>query len=416
MRDKIVAMALVVFMIFSLASCKKDKEKETEGDGLTIEVEKIEYDSEYVSWATQEVRSLASEFVDALGYSEQMDEDDLDKIAERFREDIVPILIDVKIYPSEFTSLMECTRECIALEEDSNSGGDGPDIIANMYAKFASILEADRAGALAYEIHLLAIDIEREEAQKNYDKHGYPYLLDDVNYYTGLIGRAKALGRDSFADAFSVIAFGASLVNSSASFDSDGVDISVADTLDILKKQGEQFASLTLSGNDWQTIAEMCEVFMPRTGSSIEVALNGDDFFIEAADVMPDILTFYAELTSDISREIIHLIENGEKYAIEIAVCRELMKNEAAFETFLIAFEDKFPSEGENSLVSVKLNDKESYEAFCNTYSADREELISAIKTFLNDSNDLNYTSLKNAYIGYFANINSVIAYSYIGG
>ena len=239
-------------------------------------------------------------------------------------------------------------------------------------------------------------------------------MIEDINYYTELIGRAEALGRKNFADALSVVSFSASLINGSLSTENDGISISAADSFDVLKKQGEKFASLTLSASEWQTVAEMCEVFMPKTGSSFEAALNNDDFFIESADIMPDFLAFYAKLTSDISPDSASSIDSGAQYAVELAICRELVKHEEEFRAFLAEAEKKIPEAGESSMTFIRLNDKAAYEEFCSTYVADSDELISAVKSFLSNPTGANYSLLKDACRGYFAELNSAVAYEYL--
>lgn len=415
MKNRIIAFLLTVFMAFGLASCKKDKDKKPESSAITVDEEKIEYDSQYVDQASEEVKSLASDFARILGYSDQINTDEMEMIGSTFRNDIVPILADVEIYPSEFTSLMECAHEIVALLDDESSQyGEGPEAVSAMYGKLAAVLDTDRLGALVFELYTLALDSEIDKAQANYDKYGYPYLIEDINYYTELIGRAEALGRKNFADALSVVSFSASLINGSLSTENDGISISAADSFDVLKKQGEKFASLTLSASEWQTVAEMCEVFMPKTGSSFEAALNNDDFFIESADIMPDFLAFYAKLTSDISPDSASSIDSGAQYAVELAICRELVKHEEEFRAFLAEAEKKIPEAGESSMTFIRLNDKAAYEEFCSTYAADSDELISAVKSFLSNPTGANYSLLKDACRGYFAELNSAVAYEYL--
>ena len=74
----------------------------------------------------------------------------------------------------------------------------------------------------------------------------------------------------------------------------------------------------------------------------------------------------------------------------------------------------KIPAAGTNSLSSIGLNDKTGYEEFCNTYSADADDLISAVKSFLSNPTGANYSLLKDACRGYFAELNSAVAYEYL--
>ena len=410
MKNKIIAMLLIVLMIFSLAACKKDKKKDSDSKGLNLDDEMVEYDEKYVAETKEEIKALAYDLAQAYEYT--LNEDDLASIADFFEEEFVDILTDIKIYPSELTSLIGYTREFIALSNDSETaGGDGPEAISDMYTKFSSVLDADRLGALVYELQLWAIECMLDDAEKNYEEYKYPYLKEDIEYYEDLLRDAKKLGRKSYADALSVIGFTASAFIGAADFEDGGVDVSRADTLEIIKRQGEKFAALDIDEDEWQTRAEMYEVFMPSTGSDYIVALNNDNFFVESADIMPDVLKFYGKVTSNISEDTLSLIESDTEYCYEQAMCRELMKNESDFRRLLSKLESKIPGKAENSEAAAKLSDREGYESFCNSYNTSAEELISAVRVCAQNPNEYTCEELYDAFAGYLAHLNSAVAY-----
>lgn len=425
MKNRIVSLLMAIVLLFSFASCdlwadkdKKDELPPRNEDDFAVEIEPVEYSDEAIAEASAKVVALSEELADILGYSQHFGDEERKNIENKFKDDVIAILIDVMVYPEELFSMLECAEECIGLYEEQNNEESNPKIISDLYTQFISILDTDRLGALTYELQLMMLGLKIDKAQEKYDKHGSSFYLEDVEYFTALTEKARSLGRDKFTDAFSVITFSATAFNGSLSFDGGGIDVSVYDVFEIMKKQGERFASLTLTESDWQTVAEVIEAFLPESGKTVKekllITLGYDDFFIEAADIMPDLLKFYADLTADISKENMDLVAEGGEYAYEIAICRELIKDETGLREILGKLEEKIPAPTSRSITSIKSYDKAGYNAFCQKYSTDSDGLIEAVRAFLNDSSDENYEALRDAYFGYLASINSVVTYVYI--
>ena len=422
MKNKIIAVTLITAMIFGFTSCKK-KNKQDEptpkDEQLVVEIEEVKYNESDISGSATKVTELAGEFARVFGYAEQIGDDEIKEIEDTFRNDIIPLLIDIKIYPSELTSLLTCAEECLELADKEDGGAGDPEIFSDLYNKFVAVLDAERLGALVYELDLLMLAEMADDAQEKYDNLGYPFYLEDVKYYNDVIEDAKRLGRTKFASAISVITFTASAFNGSADFEDGGVSISVADTADIMKKQGEKFASLELSSDEWKIVAQMCEMYIQKNVPSglkgkVLLSLDDSDFFVESVGVMPDLIKFYAKVTSDISKGSINLIEQGEKYAYERAVCTEILKNKAEFEALLVALEVKIPDANEECIDLVNTYAKKGYTDFILKYNANANDLISSISTFASAPTEQNYNRLLEVCIGYAARINSVVTYVYL--
>ena len=420
MKERIIAISLLIAMLVALTSCKKEKNNNNQGGGgLNIEVEELEYTEDDVSAAADEVKDIAKELVSTLGYENQVNDDDIEEIGNIFKEDILPILIDVKIYPSELTSLLDCTRECIVLADEKTAENTTPKIISDMYTKCVSILDADRFGALVYELQIFAINRKAMSVKEKYDKYGYAFYLEETEYYESVIEKANELGRTDFASALSALIFTASMFNGSANFEGDGVSISVSDSVAIMEKQAKKFAELELDSKDWQIVAEMCEVFISKEVSDdlkgrILLALDDSDFFIESMALMPELIEFYAKIMNGVSKENIALIESGAEYAYVRAVCYEILKNENAFRALMSALEEKIPAPSDKCLELINIYDKSRYNTFVNSYNSNASELIASIKTFSSNPTSVNYDTLIRNCIGYAAGINSVVTYVYL--
>ena len=426
MKNRIIAFIMAIAIVFSFASCdflRKQDEPKTDdippkNDDFTVETETVEYDDTDVEKVSDRVEALVSDLADILGYGQHFDEDRRAELHDTVVVKVIPVLIDVGVYPEEFYSLLDCLDKGTALYRSESNDETKPKEISDLYTDFISVIDIDRLGALIYELIMIRLDGLFEVALEKYESKNNKLNLDNLEYYRALVERADNLGRDKFTDAFSIITFSASLLNSTADIDSSGISLSVDDAFAILEKQGERLAKMTLTESDWQAVASVVEEFLPDSGSSIKekllLSLNYADFFIESADVMPDIVGFYAELMTNVSDESIELIKNGGQYSYELFLTRELICDEASLIELLNSIEAKIPTADSGTISAIKRYDKVGYLSFCENYSATRDELLTAIKSFSSSADAESYAVLREAYFGYLASINSVVAYVYI--
>lgn len=418
MKNRIIALILALAMLFAFASCDRSEDEIPPKDkDLTVEIETVEYDDASVEEAASRVSELSANFLRLMGKPSINDERKAE-IGEYFKTDILPVLMEIPIYQDELLELIEYAEESVRLFDSENEDDLNPSLALDLYTKFSAALDAQRLGYLIYELQLLALSERLGSAKDKYDKYGGFYVYD-VEYYTELIERAQTLGRKSYSDAFSVIAFMASSLAASSDTDGEIISVTPADVLAIMKKQGERFSSLTLREGDWQTVAAMCEEFLPDKAndnlkSKLLLSLEEDDFFIETAVLMPDLIDFYVAMTSDISEGSADIIEEGAPLSYERVLCGELVKNEAAFRALLLKMEDKLPKTGSYSLSAVKAYDREGYLAFLERDSVDAEGVISAIKTFDADPTEDNLGLAKEKCIDFIAGINPAFAYVYL--
>ena len=376
----------------------------------------MEYSPEAVESAVEDLTAIFERVVDILGYADHVEEEDLEALADRFRNEIVPALVDLKIYPEELSAIIEATDECLTLWEDNNVDND-PKLFSDLYTKLVSIIDTERLGGLIFEIEAVVLGAKLERAEKKYSEHSSTLNLRKLEYYRSLSDKAKTLGREKFVAAMEVILFGASSFNSSADFE-DGISVSTSDTLEIMKRQGERFLALPLTEEDWQTVAAMCEEYLPTKageslGSKIFITLNNDNFFIEAADVMPALIKLYAALISDISSTDKEFLDSGSEYAYEAVIARQIVKHESEFGEFMLVFEEKLPGATSSAISSVKAYDKAGYNAFVEAYNTDLTGLMNTIKAFAETPCAATRGALTDAYCGYMARLNPVVAYVY---
>jgi hypothetical protein len=175
---------------------------------------------------------------------------------------------------------------------------------------------------------------------------------------------------------------------------------------------------MALVDTDWQTVAEICEDFIPTKASSlgekILISLEYDDFFIDAAVLMPDAVAFYATLTRDISKESIAILEENAPLAYERVVCGELLKNREALTSFLSIVKEKLPAAGARSLSAIQTYDREGYRAFLERDVADIADVTAVLEKFVAEPTDRGFAEVKETLVAFVAGINPVVAYVYL--
>ena len=417
MKNRVIALILALSMLFGLASCAKSDELPPKDKYLTVEVEAVEYNDGDIDEAALRVADIAEDFVTKF-YNRSLGEARKAEVISTFKTDIYQALLDIGIYKHELFAMIECMEECLTYSTDIDDRTNRA-LIADLYVRWNRILDSDRLGALIFELQMLSLESTLEDKKEKYDKYGYGYYLEDVEYYTGLIERANALGRQKFADALSVLTFMVSSLVGMVEADTGNIKLAIGDIFVIMEKQGERFVTLDIGDSDWQVVAEMCEVFIPTNPTSdmrdkMLTALGDDDFFVNAATLMPDIIAFYRAITDNISQETIDMIESEEELAYARAFCSELLNNKEALSLLLDSISEEMPCVGAGCLSVIKAYDRVGYEAFCETDTSDKEGVISSLETFAENPTEDSLDAVREELVAFIAGINPVVAYVYL--
>lgn len=416
MKKRIISALLVIGMLFSLTACKKSKEEIPDKDKiLIVETEDPEYSNEAKDELAAKMTDISVRFMPIMGSPSVIEEKKKER-EEFIKNEAFSVFEKIPVYQDEIYTLVECAEESLALYDEGDANREA---IADIYKRFNAVLGAERLGLLVYECLVLRIDKAVKLAQRDYDNYG-GFYIEDVEKYTDVLNRAKALGGDRFAGAFTALMFIATSAFAAVDDTGTGIKVELADTFVILRKQGEKFADIDLGESEWHTVGEMFSRFNLANNMAgnfedkMPIALDSDGFIPDALSVMPYIIDFYALLTKDISKENIDILEGDDALAKECVICSEIIKNEQAFAELLSILDEKFPSPGSDSLATVNLYKREEYSAFCAQYHADANELLGAIKAFELAPTVENYDLLGEALIGYSASLNSVVTYAYI--
>ena len=415
MKNRIIALFLLVSLVFGMTSCDRGQEIPPKDRPLVVESEDVVYTDEGIAEIADGLVKTADIFMPILGYPKLKD-DERAELRSLTRDRIVPIAREIPIYESELSRIFDILVEELSAISADNTDTDRLGVIADAYARMSAHVDSRRLGELIFELDLEWMGDSLERAK---DRYGYSYYLEDIEKYTALISDAEQLGSETFSDALSVFMFIASASFGTVIADGSTVGVKAADVLVIMKKQGEKFASLGINEAQWQTVAAMCEEFIPDAISSaihakVTWTLDDEDYFTAAAAVMPDVIDFYEMFTSDISPEAAEGIEEGTQLSLALSICRELASNKGALTELLSAMEEKIPGASEAQISIVTTYEKEGYAEFTSLYLSSKEELIASIEAFVNEPTEISLEELKRTAIGFAASINSVVAYVYM--
>ena len=416
MKNRIIALMLAAVMLFTFASCNKNKEEEIpdKDRDLIVEEEEVTYTAENIEEAAERIAAVTAEVVKEY-YHKTLTKEEVDDVKSSFKNKIYPFLTDIPVYCDELFELIECAEEYVA--EVSKSGDYNAEFLLGLYTRFSGVLDGERLGALVYELQMFRLDRKLAQKQEKYDKYGYSYLLEDVENYKALIARAEGLGRAKYSEAFSVLMYMISSVAQTADKESGDIGITVGDVIVILEKQAQKYSALDISEAEWIIVGEMSEEFIPaRTSTTLQGkllwSLDDEDFFVGASSLMPDYIAFYVAVTWDIDEANVELIESGEE--LSYAVCSELLLNEAELRAFLAKVAQKLPAAGEDSTATVKTHDLSGYSAFLEREVLYVDDVIAALRAFELAPTEEALTLVKDTFVAFIAGINPVIAYTYL--
>jgi len=408
MRKKTVALILLFGMLFCISGCTEADIPPKDRD-FTVEHEEVSYSSEQTERLATDVAEIYAEISDALGFPPVKDKEKAE-IERLFKEKFVSVLTEIPVYPDEIGEAVSTVRALLCEAQESSA-----ELAVNIYTELSTIFGTDRFGVIIYEVQTCRLEERlRDEESK---KGSYFYNQNAVDYYTSLLGEARSLGAQPFSEAMSVIMFMISASLGSVSPEDGLILIEGADLAVILRKQGERFGRLELTEADWQTVARICEepigdMQSVQFKNPMLLPLCDDGFFPEAARIMPHLLSFYSELTSDIPKESAELIINGEGCESASAICREIMKYEESFVRFLDRLEELMPKAGVKALAAVQKNDASGYADFLTRGSVSREELIASVQRLAELPSEENLLEVRECVALYISGINSVVAYT----
>ena len=262
---KIICALLVSVFLFNLFSCERG-ESDVVYDKtlrLTIEDVPISYSEQLTADLGSRYANIAAKLIERIS-AITINENQKASLNESFTTKILPIFIELKIYPEEIDELFLEAEKCI-IDSESYSVLS----IYSLYRKAITVLGSERSGSLLYSLALNSINEKRESTAKKYEQDGNLYKRDLIRY-EGLYTDLTRLGAENFSTALTI----SSLILSTASSVNETVtenafSVSDAELLYILDRQGDILTKKSPTEEQWQTFGAIISELIPKKSDTL---------------------------------------------------------------------------------------------------------------------------------------------------
>ena len=404
---KALCILLIISMGFSLFACEeKTEEPYIKGQHVEIVQEKIEYSDTTLQREKERFIKIAITFIEKY-YNTTLKDDKRQKISDNasqeFNKTIIPMLYRVRIYENELSQLFDSMEDYVNLSSTIS--------MVSIYELLIKNVGSTRSGKIAFELSTVAINERAEAAQKNYGKYEYAHYKEEAERCTNIYNGLLAMGEGRFVDAISMITFFYSLSKSTqAKGEDNAFALKDAELLRILSHQGDCFADIDISEDEWSVIGALFSEFIPtsyyNTKSEMLYILKTEHYFTEAMKIMPEVAAFYASVAKAMDdRGEFSLNDEGE-YQIS-AIIRAVVDSEEAFFALTTSIEEHATTSTKKQEDEVIKKAYTEYEilSFSTDYAAiSSQELFAGFKNMA-DQEDINTHDIKKLIVSYLYSV-----------
>lgn len=386
---KLICALLIFIFAFNAVACEKKEEEPTfdENQRLEIVTENIKYSDTFIKSAHERYNKIAISIAESY-LDMNLFESQKKLIDEEFNKTVLPMAYRIKIYESEFDTLLTSIEEYINLESTSKDFT----VLFSLYEKCLYTLGSKRSGQIAYELSLKSIKSRADKALQKYEQYGNSWHLDDALRCSQLYEDLEKLGNEKFVNALSMSTFIASTTSAvSGKFEESAFLLSDAELLFILNRQGMIFKEQCPTAKEWTVfgslISEMIPTMPNSLNSSVLYALKKDGYFMDAAKAMPELISFYAATAAAMKNDAAFSLE-GTKEEKERAIIRAILASEEEMRKLDIALAAYAKTDSERLKNNVtQYTDKETLELFLNSHlTIDCDGLINSLKELLSST------------------------------
>ncbi|MBR5140508.1 MAG: hypothetical protein IKV16_05575, partial [Clostridia bacterium] len=363
-----------------------------------------------------------------------------------FTTKILPIFIELKIYPEEIDELFLEAEKCI-IDSESYSVLS----IYSLYRKAITVLGSERSGSLLYSLALNSINEKRESTAKKYEQDGNLYKRDLIRY-EGLYTDLTRLGAENFSTALTI----SSLILSTASSVNETVtenafSVSDAELLYILDRQGDILTKKSPTEEQWQTFGAIISELIPKKSDTLisssayalknyyhKIELDGSDgrdaldvilenpelyplvyrsgYIATAMKVMPKLFSLYTALAKNLRNEAKFSLEStlDEK---EAAIFSALFICEEEIRALDLALTSFATADFDTLRANVQAySDPQRLESFLsNTSTLTADELILSVKNISECDTGAQAGEIKALLTSYLFNISPYLSFVIFG-
>ena len=444
---KIICALLVSVFLFNLFSCERG-ESDVVYDKtlrLTIEDVPISYSEQLTADLGSRYANIAAKLIERIS-AITINENQKASLNESFTTKILPIFIELKIYPEEIDELFLEAEKCI-IDSESYSVLS----IYSLYRKAITVLGSERSGSLLYSLALNSINEKRESTAKKYEQDGNLYKRDLIRY-EGLYTDLTRLGAENFSTALTI----SSLILSTASSVNETVtenafSVSDAELLYILDRQGDILTKKSPTEEQWQTFGAIISELIPKKSDTLisssayalknyyhKIELDGSDgrdaldvilenpelyplvyrsgYIATAMKVMPKLFSLYTALAKNLRNEAKFSLEStlDEK---EAAIFSALFICEEEIRALDLALTSFATADFDTLRANVQAySDPQRLESFLsNTSTLTADELILSVKNISECDTGAQAGEIKALLTSYLFNISPYLSFVIFG-
>lgn len=410
---RVLAIALLAAFAVAQVGCVRgtpsedaDALSETVTSQLVIETPPAVYSEAFLADMLPRTATLCGRLL-RLGEGLILGETQTQKLTDFLSEQVFPMLLEIPVYDAELTELIEKAETLCDQAEVSRE--DWAFLSLQLYQNMQTVLDAPRAGAIAYRSTLLWMDENAALCEERYQKYGNEWDLEDAEAYRALKARVESeIGQACYTSMIEMLIFSLNAVMGAFPTEQEtgGFDLSNDELLMLMQRQADVFRTGEVSVEQWSLFGEVFSDWIPSPNGNVgreEInALNKNGYFARAFCVMPSFLELYAQAVYVMNGEQLGILRSEDADACAIVMGQVLSSCRTQFFAWSEAVQAYCALETDaEAKVIRKANLYENYEVFCADYP-----VINA-STLWNTLNDqaIGAEWLRRDVIGYFRGI-----------
>ena len=377
----IAAMLLAALTVVQVGCVRENpnedesKVSDTVTSQLVIETPPAVYSEAFLADILPRTAELCGRLL-RLGEGLVLGETQTQKMTEFLSARVFPMLLEIPVYDTELTQLIEKAETLCDQAEASRE--DWAFLSLQLYQNMQTVLDAPRAGAIIYRSTLLWMGESIALCEERYEKYGNEWDLEDAEAYRALQARVEnEIGETCYTSMIEMLIFSLNAVAGAfpAEQETDGFNLSNDELLMLMQRQADVFRTRSVTAAQWSLFGELFSHWILAPNGSIGreelTALNKDGYFKRAFQVMPSLLELYVQAVNSMNGEQLGKLRSGDADMRASVIGQVLSACETQFFAWSEAMQMYFAIETEaEAKVLRKAGLYEDFEDFCDEYPA----------------------------------------------
>ncbi len=330
-----VSLALTVLLCLCGSSCTRTgREEPTSQQRLTVEQTPTSYTPDFSASAAEQGAELVHRLLSLCG-GPVLNESQKQVLKNQIKEQILPHLEDLSVYPYELTALFEKTKQLCTLWEENHETTPS-NLFLGFYQTGLSVMPSQKLGSIIFTFTDLYLNHKTQQSYERYDTYGYQWYLEDAHHYSDLLTQLHStLGEETFSQMVTLAVFALSLGGGAAPQESRLFTLSDEELTVLLRRQADYFCSAEISQEQWGSAAQIYStLFTPQGNSLTDAALSAlfrSGYVGQLSQCMPAFLTLYRALTQVVTPQQLSALRSGVQEEAALTAARLLSSVPAEF-------------------------------------------------------------------------------------